>query len=205
MTDCSNVEMRELLPEVVHDALAPGDRAAVLAHIATCEDCAAELSLLREAHRAMRSVRVPAIDTAAIVAALPRPRSAAPVRQVARRSPTLFRIAAAISFISIGGISVAVARSYMGQAAPTVVDSLRVDAAAQSPDVPSIAANVTEPVTPRSVASRALTVHPSISALDDADLESLLAELDDLEAAPMAEPETTPGGRALAGAVLGSR
>lgn len=204
MIDCSNVEMRELLPELVHDALAPGQRAAVLAHVATCAECSEELALLREVQRAMHGVHLPAIDTAAIVAALPRPRTVAAPRPVMRRSRTLLRLAAAISFISVGGISVAIARSYMGQAAPTVVDSARAGAAAPAGG-PSIAANVVEPVAPAAGDAKVIAVHPSISALDDADLESLLAGLDDLEAAPMAEPETTPGGRALAGAVLGSR
>ncbi len=204
MIDCSNVEMRERLPELVHDALAPAERAAVLAHLATCAECSEELALLRDAERAMRSVRVPVVDTAAIVAALPRPRAVAAPRPLMRRSPTLLRLAAAISFISVGGISVAVARSYMGEAAPSVVDSARASAAAPAGG-PSIAANIVEPVAAASGDAKVIAVHPSIAALDDADLESLLGELDDLEAAPMAEPETTPGGRALAGAVLGSR
>ncbi len=204
MIDCSNVEMREMLPELVHEALAPAERAALLAHLATCAECSEELALLRDAERAMRSVRVPVVDTAAIVAALPRPRAVAAPRPLMRRSPTLLRLAAAISFISVGGISVAVARSYMGEAAHTVVDSARADAVAPAGG-PSIAANIVEPVAAASGDAKMIAVHPSIAALDDADLESLLGELDDLEAAPMAEPETTPGGRALAGAVLGSR
>lgn len=204
MIDCSNVEMREMLPELVHEALAPAERAALLAHLATCAECSEELALLRDAERAMRSVRVPVVDTAAIVAALPRPRVVAAPRPLMRRSPTLLRLAAAISFISVGGISVAVARSYMGEAAHTVVDSARADAVAPAGG-PSIAANIVEPVAAASGDAKMIAVHPSIAALDDADLESLLGELDDLEAAPMAEPETTPGGRALAGAVLGSR
>jgi anti-sigma factor RsiW len=211
MTDCSNVEMRERLPELVHDALSAGDRAAVLAHVTSCTECAEELELLRNVQRTLGAMRVPAIDTAAIVAALPAaPRAAfprprvTPIARPARRSPTLFRLAAAISFISIGGISVAVARSYLGQATPSAVDTVRTDVASSSVGIPSQAANVTEPVAAVSADSRVLVVHPSIAALDDADLESLLGELDQLEAAPLAEPETTPGGRALAGAVLGS-
>lgn len=205
MIDCSNVEMRERLPELVHDALAPAERAALLAHLATCAECSEELALLREAQRALRSVRIPVIDTAAIVSAIPRPRAVvASQRPLRRRSPTLLRLAAAISFISVGGISVAVARSYMGQAPSTVVDTARASATAPAGG-PSIAANIVESTAAASGEAKMIAVHPSIAALDDADLESLLGELDDLEAAPMAEPETTPGGRALAGAVLGSR
>lgn len=216
MTDCSNIEMRERLPEVVHDALPAGERAAVLAHVASCPECAAELALLRDVQRTLGSMHVPAIDTAAIVAALPAaraaarpaaypsPRAAAGARPAARRSQTLLRLAAAISFISIGGISVAVARSYMGHVTPTALDTMRTDVAASPEGIPTLAANIIEPGATASPDSRVLVLHPSIAALDDADLESLLGELDQLEAAPLAEPETTPGGRALAGAVLGS-
>ncbi len=204
MTDCSNVEMRERLPELLHDALSGAERAEVEAHLASCSDCAKEFALLQAARRTLSAVRVPVLDTAAIAAALPRPRVAPAARPIARRASTLFRLAAAISFISIGGISVAVARSYMGQGAPTSIDSLLTGSGATGQGIPAIAANVDDPSSASSANSRVLRVHPSISALDDADLESLLGELDTLEAAPLAEPETTPGGRVLAGAIIGS-
>ncbi|MEP7384152.1 MAG: zf-HC2 domain-containing protein [Gemmatimonadota bacterium] len=204
MTDCSNVEMRERLPELLHDALSGAGRAEVEAHLASCSDCAEEFALLQAARRTLSAVRVPVIDIAAIAAALPRPRVAPAPRLLWRRSPTVLRLAAAISFISIGGISVAIARSYMGQAAPTSIDSLLTGSGAPVQAIPVIAANVDDPRDASSANNRMLIVHPSISALDDADLESLLGELDNLEAAPLAEPETTPGGRVLAGAIIGS-
>src|SRR5687767_12362292 len=70
MTDCSNVEMRERLPDLLHGRLEGAARVEVPAHLATCEACAAELALLREARRALD--RAPAVDVARIVAALPR-------------------------------------------------------------------------------------------------------------------------------------
>lgn len=201
-TDCSNIEMRELLPDFLHDALSPSERARVEAHLATCAECAAEHALLKSARRAMAGLRVPRVDTAGIVAALPRPMPAALQRRtVARRSPMLFRLAAAITFISLGGISVAIARTYFGEAPVTSVDSVmtwRSDPALGAPTLASAD-------TPRAASPVAgLSVHPSINDLGDADLESLLGELDLIEAAPLAEPESTPGGRALPVAISGS-
>ena len=94
MSDCMNIEVRERLPEWLHDALPAGERAVVDAHLATCADCAAELEVLRVAMATMRARPVPRIDTRAIVAALPKPASARPV---ARRSfAHQWRIAATI-------------------------------------------------------------------------------------------------------------
>jgi anti-sigma factor RsiW len=204
MTDCSNVEIRDLLPELLHGALPPAVRARVEAHVATCTNCADELAVLRSARGVLSAGPVPVVDAASIVAALPRPVSARAVptaRQAPRRSSTFFRLAAAISFISLGGISVAVARSYLGDVTPFAVDSaVGIGDTAGS-------------VTPESAVDRGpdavaaperLAVHPVVGTLDDADLQSLLDELELLEAAPLAEPETTPGGRAVASAIIGS-
>lgn len=204
MTDCSNVEIRERLPELLHGALTAAERARVDAHVAGCATCAEELALLRTARRVLSAVPVAAPATASIVAALPRPvpaRAMPVAREAPRRSPYFFRIAAAISFISLGGISVAVARSYLGDVTPFVVDS-----AAQLADtgVAGGPAGMPGDTPVAAGASQSLAVHPAVGALDDADLESLLGELESLEAAPLAEPETTPGGRAVAGAIIGS-
>jgi len=203
MTDCPNVVMRERLPELLHDALNASDRAEVEAHLTECADCAAELGVLRSAHRVLSAVRVPAIDAASIVAALPRPMAPHAARTVARRSRMVFRIAAAVSFISLGGISVAVARSFFGDVTPTSVDSL-LAGRGESLQAVSPVAGAAEAALQASAAVPVLTMHPSVGALDDADLAALLDELDQLEATPLAEPETTPGGRAVASAILES-
>ena len=46
MSDCANVEIRELLPEYLHDRLGAPQRALVEAHLSDCEDCSAELGTL---------------------------------------------------------------------------------------------------------------------------------------------------------------
>lgn len=216
MTDCPTIEMRELLPDYLHDALTAPMRQRVEEHLATCAICAEELAVLRTARAVLSTIRARPIDTAAIVRALPRPGAprltlSSPSREtqppaphsrvVPRRSPTVFRIAAAISFISLGGISVAVARSYLGSGPISVSDSAvaRVDA----PVRPALAL-ADSPTVATPASSRGLTLHASLSDLDDAALESLLGALDDLEAAPLAEPETTPGGRAFDGSITGS-
>jgi anti-sigma factor RsiW len=210
MTDCPNVAMRELLPELLHDALTDAERVQVEGHLATCEDCAAELALLRSAQRAMRGVRVPAFDTASIVAALPRPATRRPesrstVRTEVRRSSNLFRIAAAVTFVSLGAMSLAITRSYFGTSPVAIVDTAISGESAQQTALQAAPplASADTPVA-RNATARGMSVHTALGDLNDAELESLLSELDQLEAAPLAEPESTPGGRVVGNATAGS-
>jgi len=196
MSDCTNVEMRELLPEFLHDRLTASDRERLDAHLARCEECAAELATLRAVQRAF--THAPAVDTAAIVRALP-----APPRQVAPRATTdriaprfyAWRIAAAISFISLGGISLAVARTFFSNESPMrPVDSTTT----VSVDSPRTAATV-PPGTP---GRPAITFGGGVSDLATEDLEELLGTIESLEAAPPVEPDVVP--QSEAGRVKGA-
>ena len=217
MSECANVEVREMLPDLLHGALQGEVRDGVERHVAECSDCEAELALLASARRAMAARPVPAVSVASIVRALPLPdrrpemRAAMqpdvrPALQPAarRRAPSMaFRLAAAVSFISLGGVSVAVARSYFGAGETIVADSvvsLRTDS------VISVAPTTGAGVVPgASGTTRTVSMLAGISELGDADLESLFGELETLEAAPAAEPDPTPGGRVVAGSVTGSQ
>ncbi len=217
MSECANVEVREMLPDLLHGALQGEVRDGVERHVAECSDCEAELALLASARRAMAALPVSAVSVASIVRALPLPdrriemRAAMqpdvrPALQPAarRRAPTMaFRLAAAVSFISLGGVSVAVARSYFGAGETIVADSvvsLRTDS------VISVAPTTGAGVVPgASGTARTVSMLAGISELGDADLESLFGELETLEAAPAAEPDPTPGGRVVAGPVTGSQ
>ena len=217
MSECANVEVREMLPDLLHGALQGEVRDGVERHVAECSDCEAELALLASARRAMAARPVPAVSVASIVRALPLPdrrpemRAAMqpdvrPALQPAarRRAPSMaFRLAAAVSFISLGGVSVAVARSYFGAGETIVADSvvsLRTDSVL--PVAPATGAGV---VPGASGTTRTVSMLAGISELGDADLESLFGELETLEAAPAAEPDPTPGGRVVAGSVTGSQ
>jgi anti-sigma factor RsiW len=166
MSDCIDVEIRELLPELLHAKLAPADQARVEAHVAACEDCASELALLKSVQSLF--ARVPVVDTAAIVQALPAP----PLAQPARRR-LVWQLAAALTFISLGGISLSVVRTMFptGSAIDTAI--VGESTAAPSPMELSFAGGVAD--------------------LADEDLESLLSSLDAIEAVPSSEPEPHAG------------
>jgi hypothetical protein len=117
MNDCPNGELRDRLPDLLHDRLTPEARRGIEAHVAVCADCREELELLRAAQASMR--RAPAVDVGRIVAALPAP------RRPAKRAWAGWRAAAAITLIAVGGTSVAVARSHR-TAVPTETRELAV-------------------------------------------------------------------------------
>ena len=182
MSDCPNVEMREALPELLHGRLAVEHAARVREHVAVCAECAAELELLERVRRAY--AQAPAIDTAAIVRALPAPD--------AGRSSSLgvLRIAAAIVFILAGVLvlrTVVVGRGASDREQMVLVPR---DSALPALPVPNTA-TVREPV-----AAGSLTLAMAVSEVDDLDaeeLETLLGALDRIDAAPVAEPDTLIG------------
>lgn len=176
MSDCPNVEIRELLPELLNGRLDAAAEARMREHLATCVDCAVELQMLERVHALYR--RAPAIDTAAIVRALP-------ARRV-RRAPSfgLLRMAAAIVLLLGGALVMRAVVDGPGAAG----DSTQIVALDTPLSIaPESAPSVTRP--PRVLAM-------SLSELDDLDaeeLETLLGALDRIEATPTAEPDTLIG------------
>jgi anti-sigma factor RsiW len=186
MSDCPNVEMREALPELLHGRLDAVLAAKVRAHAATCAECAAELELLERVKRAYAAA--PAVDTAAIVRALPSPRTAG-VRPARQASLGMLRIAAAVLLV-LGGVWVMrmVTNGAAGGSDSTIVVQ-PVDSAGTTPvpDTPVMRE-------PQSAAPRLLAM--SLGELDDMEadeLETLLGALDRIESAPVAEPDTLIG------------
>src|SRR5918993_404124 len=70
MSDCTNLEMRDLLPDFARGALGGPSRVALEAHLATCDSCRVELEVVRKAHAALSVT--PLVDTSRIAAAVVR-------------------------------------------------------------------------------------------------------------------------------------
>jgi hypothetical protein len=217
MSDCANVEMRELLPELVAGTVDASTRARVDEHVSACADCAAELETLRLVRSAF--LNAPAVDVGRIVAALPKPTARQPAVHPTRPVKRWldWRIAAALTTITVGGLSLAVS-----QRTPTSLDTVRrdsIEVASNAPIGPNESARDSVPDArlardPRSqtsqqkepvvggttqrteTASKAqLSFGGGTGDLDDASLQALLGALEEIDRAPVApsaEPDRTP-------------
>jgi hypothetical protein len=199
MNDCLNAEIRDQLPEFVHDRLGAARRAEIVAHVAACADCRDEVELLRAA-RAMFDRQTPRVDVTYVVNALPlaKPRVASATRR--RAVWTDWRIAAAVTLLVAGGSSLAVLRRDRGAAVvphDTLLAMPPVSVVPAQPD--SAATSARQQPTP---AQRAEATPRTVVALDDQglgasrlgdlseqQLQTLLDEIDQLPATPITDPE----------------
>ncbi|HEV8233601.1 MAG TPA: zf-HC2 domain-containing protein, partial [Gemmatimonadaceae bacterium] len=112
MTDCPNAEMRDRLPDLLHERLDASARAVVMAHVDGCDDCRAELMLLREASVALTS-DVRGVDITSITRVVIGLTAGAqePTRRRARSPWMDWRVAASIAVLAVGGASFAVVRA----------------------------------------------------------------------------------------------
>ena len=175
MTDCPNGDVRDLLPDLLHDRLSPEVRREVEAHVHGCDDCRAELALLGAMRSTLR--RAPAVVVAAIAAAIP------PYRAPVRRTWSGWQAAAAVLLLA-GGTSVAVLQSR--DAAPVVGDTaVAVGGRTADSSLPATTVAQIDASVPRELAVGS----SAVSELDDSELATLLADLQTLDAVPSTDVE----------------
>lgn len=199
MSECTNGEMRDLLPELVNGRLDAAQQLAVEGHVAACAECAAELTLLRSLRPVL--MREPVVDTQRIAAEVRAQTSAAAERKPSQRgAPWRLAIAAAaLATVSAIGYT-AVTRE---RAAPQVVaartpdssrsgDTSRATTAApvRAPVAPAPIAAPPEPQQQVAVAAPPATsgVMDNLTDLSDEDLSALSASLDGMSAVPDVQP-----------------
>jgi anti-sigma factor RsiW len=220
MRECENEDLHDALPGYAAGRLAGPERARVAEHIAGCAECAAEADLLRAAHQVMMQdspqadvsrivAALPAPPAAAARPMLVRTEEAAgsahrgarpigtrpvvkrPSRTVGYRPLwTGWRIAAAVSTIAVGGLSVALLRD-LGGARGALVTVPPVVSAPAAGD--GRAAHGGEPENIAS-ADVGLAVGGGLSDLSEGEMEGLLKDLDGIEASPSDEPDAAAPG-----------
>jgi anti-sigma factor RsiW len=202
VNDCRNAEIRDQLPDLLHDRLNAGARAAVLAHVDGCAECREELELLRRVRQVV-ILSTPRIDTARIVSMLPKPGASAvvPIRPSRSRWAD-WRIAATITVLAVGGTSVALLTHSSGVVGP---DSIAVAPVVSVPRGESTLAPPTMPVrgpelsttVAESSANDAAPGDPGsaegvdgrLTGLSEQQLRALLDDIGQLKATPITEPE----------------
>jgi hypothetical protein len=214
MNDCMNAEMRDRLPDLLHEQLDAESQRAVQAHVDECTDCREELALLRSLHASIVR-QTPRVDVAYVVGALPKAPAARTPTVARRRVWADWRIAAAVTLIAAGGSSFALmhngaqsgalidtlAPTRPAQVAPAVTPSVAPSVASIPESVSAKASgNSSAPTSSETVASNSnitastdrAAVDPSSARLGDLtedQLQSLLGQIDKLKAVPVAEPE----------------
>jgi anti-sigma factor RsiW len=195
MSECTKLEMKDLLPDLARGALAGPALAAVEAHLATCASCRAELELVRAAHTVLGAT--PSVDTARIAAAVGRSSSirrdaTAAVAQARRRrawsvaAPSRRVWLAAASIVAAVGVSVIASNTTRSPVEPGPAPTV---AQVEQPSTPvSTTPEPTPPAAPRSTGRAELVMAGGVSDLADADLESLLQVLDDVDTELDVEP-----------------
>ena len=216
MTECLNAEMRDALPDYLNGTLDGARTAEVRAHVAACDECAAELELLRVV--AASAPSAPPMNIARIANAIPTPtkhgfmihrgddsavRTEAPIVVPIRNRPRRIwsrpsvKIAAGLAIVTAGGLSLLVGRdvlrpeSQVGQPKPVAVATLPAAPSVSVPNAPTKAAS-TQEAQPRQVASTApegLSLTGDLQELSDEHIQTLLNEMDRMDGLPSAEPE----------------
>ena len=201
MNDCQNAEMRDQLPELLHERLEASARAVLVAHIDGCADCRDELELLRVAHSTLIRA-TPRVDLNFIIEAIPKaaPRTrtlAAPRRRVW----TDWRVAAAAVLLVAGGSSysllgrhggIVVRDTLVAQVTPPAVDT--ASAKAQRPDsTMSVPTATSQPEVvaegPSEVSEGSGLGTSRLGDLSEKQLKALLTEIDQLSPSPITEPD----------------
>jgi anti-sigma factor RsiW len=160
MNDCQNTEIREVLPELVNGALSEIDSSRVVMHLDGCDDCSAELAIIRAVRG---SAAAAPVNVAHIVAAIP------PYRRKSSGMKRVYLELAAACLIGAVGIS-ALAVHKSGSV------------------IGGLSAMVSGDAVDGSVSAAGLAL-VSTSELSDAGLEQLTQDLENLQAMPTADPE----------------
>ena len=188
MRDCSNVEMRDLLPDLLHGRLSAALRLEVQRHADGCADCRAELLILRHV---IAVSATPRVDVSRIAAAVPPYHPGSAWRRAAA-SPVL-RIAAAILLLA-GGAALIDTVATRARAPAPVQRTVQAPAVSPPGVEPAAVATPASRGATSGVASRApapveLAVGESFHDLSDAELRALIGDLDKWEAVTSTETD----------------
>jgi anti-sigma factor RsiW len=198
MNKCTDSNIQEMLPDLLHRTLAEGERLRVEKHIASCESCQEDLDVLRTVKDA--AVFAPSIDVDRVVRQiLPYQTIVPETERPATKRPASTRmvswlVAASLALVALGGGSVllqsnggTVVRSSENQRTPSAVAKVPETA---KPSAPESVVAVSQPALP-TVAPRphALALAAEADGLSDGSLVQLMNDMDGFDALPGSEPD----------------
>jgi predicted anti-sigma-YlaC factor YlaD len=193
MNKCIDSGIKEMLPDLLHRALRADAMARVEAHIATCEECRAELNVLRAVKSA--AVFEPSIDVDQVVRRIPPYRAIVPAVELpARPRLVSWLVAASLAVAVVGVGSVLVTRqnatnnsTSVGATKPSATAPAQpTPAASKTPDAGTVSGTVAATRQPH---THALALAADVDGLSDGNLVQLMNDMNRFDALPATESE----------------
>jgi anti-sigma factor RsiW len=193
MNKCTDSDIQEMLPDLLHRALSDVERLRVEAHVATCESCQEDLDVLRTVKSA--AVFAPSIDVDRVVRQIPPYRAIVPAteRPVGTRVVS-WLVAASLALVVLGGGSLLLqSNGSSTSSAPRYQELPNGFAKAPQATKPGAAESV---AAPRAVVQESTVPHPHALALaadadglSDGSLVQLMNDMDGFDALPGSESD----------------
>lgn len=193
MNKCSDSNIQEMLPDLLHRTLADDARKRVEAHVATCESCQEDLDVLRMVKSA--AVFAPSIDADRVVRQLPPYQTIIPaIERPASTRVVSWLVAASLALVVLGGGSVLMIQSKDSRASnPATYSQIpnQVATGGQATKLSPVESVVVPRPVDKSVAAhpRALALAADVDGLSDGNLMQLMNDMDGFDALPASEPE----------------
>ena len=190
MNNCTELDIKEMLPDLLHGKLDADARAQVEAHVTSCGECTEELKVLRTVKSA--AVFVPAIDVDGVVRQIPPYRPIVPVAEAPARSRVVsWLLAASLIVVVLGGGSL-----LMIQKAPAIAPVATAARSASGggstqtvrPGAVAPAGPSNDPAISVEPAPHALALATAVDGLSDNNLRQLMNDMNSFDALPATEP-----------------
>ena len=194
MNKCTDSNLQEMLPDLLHGTLPADARERVEAHLATCDECREDVEVLRTVKTA--AVFAPQIDVDRVVRQIPPYRAIVPVTErPASTRMVSWLVAAALAVVVIGGGSLVLMRPNAGNVQspvastklpppPTPTESTSAVSGMRNGGTSVKTAVATAPPRPR-----ALALAANVDDLSDGDLVQLMNDMSRFDALPASEPD----------------
>ena len=190
MNKCTDSDIQEMLPDLLHSALADAAKKRVEAHLATCETCQEELDVIRTVKNA--AIFAPSINVDRVVRQIPPYRPIVPaIEQPARTRMLSWLVAAGLALAVVGGGSAIVMRQIANESGSAVASGsagtgVTTPPATKAPE-PTVEPDIASPST--ASPTHALALATDVEALSDGNLVQLMNDMDRFDALPNAEPD----------------
>jgi anti-sigma factor RsiW len=197
MNKCTDSNIQELLPDLLHRALSDSERRRVEAHVATCESCREDLDVLRTVKSA--AVFAPTIDVDRVVRQIPPYRTILPeTERPAIRRPVTTRtvswlVAASLALVALGGGSILLqsngSLTAVQRATQRPPSQIATTPEPSKPIQAESVVNVGSVALPVAARPHALALAAEADGLSDGGLVQLMNDMDTFDALPASEPD----------------